>query len=230
MLVLLLMQLILTPLMILLRKDKTKFMNKLIKYDCILYERTKPMDNYFIRKADCVKDDNINSSRQLNEERNEDVHNEFNQNNNDLTVLAANKTQEIEFKRTDIHIYNNRVYEKENVEQRPNEQYEAIQERVIESDIKFTEITVRDYEPLTLEEKLKYDRRSSGTYFLDSLISRNVFLSVFLKYSSIDPLYIRIATFVNILSLIFGLNVMLFSEHYIEQRAESSSKVKFTLI
>jgi hypothetical protein len=86
-------------------------------------------------------------------------------------------------------------------------------------------ITMKDYESLTLSERFIYDNRSFPKYFLDNLRRTNIVISIFLKHSHIDPVYIRIAKLVFSLSLIFGTNAIFFTDSYIEKRAVSSNRV-----
>jgi hypothetical protein len=77
-------------------------------------------------------------------------------------------------------------------------------------------ITLKDYENLTPGEFLKYDHRRFLTYVLDNIKEDHSLLTVFLKYSLMDPVYIRSINLVTKLSMNFALNAMIFSDSYID--------------
>jgi hypothetical protein len=90
-------------------------------------------------------------------------------------------------------------------------------------------ITMVDYETLNMSEMFVYDKRSFKKYLWDNCIRHNLLISIIFKHSLIDPIYIRIAKLVFCLSLMFGTNAMLFSDYYIELRANSDYKVKYPI-
>jgi hypothetical protein len=87
------------------------------------------------------------------------------------------------------------------------------------------EITLKDYEILTLEEAFLYNNRTFIKYLLDGLVSKHQFVSLFTKFSLLDSIYCRIGCLILDISLIFGINAMLYTDYYIEQHAISESKV-----
>jgi hypothetical protein len=92
-----------------------------------------------------------------------------------------------------------------------------------------TNVTMRDYESLTLQERLANDNRTFTRYLWDSLVRRNIVISIIFKHSILDPTHLRIAKLIFSLSLIFGFNALLYTDNYIEYRAVNQARVSFIL-
>jgi hypothetical protein len=106
---------------------------------------------------------------------------------------------------------------------------EKVQNQVTSAVCK-SEVTMTDYESLNISEMFVYDKRSLKKYLWDNFVRHNLLMSILFKHSFVDPIYIRITKLVFCISLIFGTNAMLFSDYYIELRANSNYKVKNSLI
>jgi hypothetical protein len=88
-------------------------------------------------------------------------------------------------------------------------------------------IIMRDYEDLTLEERLVYDNRTLVKYLWDNIARRHQLISIMVKNSVIDPIYIRTTKLIFSFALIFGFNAILFTDSYIEARAFGSYTFSF---
>jgi hypothetical protein len=82
-----------------------------------------------------------------------------------------------------------------------------------------------DYESLSMREKIKYDRRSFWAFFIDHLIDNQRILNLIFKRSLFHPFFIRINEFIFELSLTFATNALLFSDSYIDARANDPRRV-----
>lgn len=78
---------------------------------------------------------------------------------------------------------------------------------------------VEDYESLSLLDQLIYDERSFWDYLKDSIIKDHVVLNVFFKKSLYYPQYIRIIRIFSMISFMFGLNAILYSDNDMRSRA-----------
>jgi hypothetical protein len=214
-----------------------------------MFERGKTtLDDYFVNRtvADVVNKDNINlrrestgdfnTSRHLQDEKdiqalpNEDIKNQLKlrENNlNDITNMDIDKTAEKGKNNVnDVQIHNNFVKKNASIDM-AHQNFGIINSDVnnIMAPQNITKITMRDYEALTIAERLQYDNRSLSEYIQNNLVRTNLLISIFAKHSIIDPIHIRVTKLIFLLSLIFGINAFLFTDRYIDKRAESYNKV-----
>jgi hypothetical protein len=236
--VLLTFKIAMTVLLMFLRRTNKLALDKLIKQDCLMFERSKesleeyflkPRDNNQIPNNDMKKNeaeqgnDEINTTRHLNDR---DVNGGaigppgnlmLRENIDDLETIDAH-TQENGARVQDIIVYNNFV-EPYGIQTSKKEISH------FENLLPITHVTMKDYDALTLQERLKYDKRTFLTYLKDCLCSRNVFISLFFKHSLVDPIYARVAKLVFNLSLILGINALMFTESLIESISLRTNKV-----
>jgi hypothetical protein len=228
-----------------LRKDKQKYLHYIIKQDCLLFDRVKiSLDEYFLKiKPKQIKsidakfmEPEFNTTRRFKqniyeEKGNRIQPNTLKNNNNDLDnvqiyKIMGNNNIDLE---NNVQIINNNVVDKKienTVGDTNTEEHDTPKPPESKSKVTFyNEITMRDYEALSIEEMFIYDNRSFKKYLKESLIRNNMILAIILKHSILDPIYIRISKFIFSISLIFGINAMLFNEDYIEQRVSGNYKV-----
>jgi len=74
------------------------------------------------------------------------------------------------------------------------------------------EFTKRDFEEMSIEEQIMYDKRSFCRYYLDYLLEDHIFFRAFLLKSLLVPQYIRIHTFFFFICLIFALSGLLYED------------------
>jgi hypothetical protein len=133
----------------------------------------------------------------------------------------------------DVYICNNNFVDRKNMTQEITTGDKCAYEnelRVTEGRPKtHHEITLMDYESLPFHERLYYDKRSFTRYLVDNLIRRTLVISIPLKHSYLDPVYIRIAKLILGISLVFGLNAVLV-DLYIEKQAISSRVIHISYI
>jgi hypothetical protein len=86
-------------------------------------------------------------------------------------------------------------------------------------------ITRKDYEKLTLDEIIKYDKRGFLTFVKDHIFEGHILISV-LRTSLIDPIFIRVILLVYIVSMSFAFNAICFSDDYINTRAYIPERVR----
>jgi hypothetical protein len=84
-------------------------------------------------------------------------------------------------------------------------------------------ITIADYESLEPIDLLKFDKRTSFEFLKDLLVLDHALLTFLFKRSFKDPFFLRLIKLTFSLSLQFGINAMLFTDQYIESRAEAAS-------
>jgi hypothetical protein len=78
-------------------------------------------------------------------------------------------------------------------------------------------ISLKDYEQLTTDEIIKYDKRGFFTFVLDHVLEGHILIAVF-KKSLIEPIFIRVILLVYIISMSFAFNAICFSDDYINKR------------
>jgi hypothetical protein len=257
---------------------REKYIKQIIKHDCLIYDKSISLEEYFFKQTGQVgimleqKDVNetqniqvdVNKKHTSEQVTNENQlansielvqlpENEFNCNNKDF----ANKPHTLSIK---DNIYNSQEIcdNLENLKSDPISKDTLIQANnnffdgqeiniipiieylgtnlisEIESDtlarVKvinplLKQITIKDYEFLSVEDSMKYNKRTFFKYLWDGLVHRHRLISIFSKHSIVDPFYLRLSRFMFDISLIFGLNAMTYSDSYIELRALSTDKV-----
>jgi hypothetical protein len=81
------------------------------------------------------------------------------------------------------------------------------------------QITIKDYQELTIYELAFYDKRTFWLLYWDLLMEDHILLNVIFKRSIMDPLWIRLIYIVFNLSIMFALNALFFSDDLIDIRA-----------
>jgi hypothetical protein len=224
------------------KKKNNSKLNNLIIQDCLMFDRTKTtLNDHFIKRMDLVPTENVicsptknvlcpeemNTSRYLQEGENPVKEKPNNlalkdNNFNDVENVENKTVENTEKNEKDIEIHNNFVRANASIEIDPKNQQVANQTNITTT---LNLITMRDYESLTLEERLVYDTRSFSVYFKQNLVRTNLIFSIIFKESIIDPIHIRLAKLIFSVSLIFGTNAFLFSDYYVEQRMAGGNKV-----
>jgi hypothetical protein len=92
-------------------------------------------------------------------------------------------------------------------------------------------ITLSDYDSLSPQDLLKYDKRTNMTFLKDTLISEHSLLSLLFQKSLKNPAFIRLLRLVFSLNIQNAFNALLITDDYIDQRANDPNKViiKITL-
>jgi hypothetical protein len=217
-----------------------------IKQDCHIFERDKvSLGEHFLSEKHSIKPEGIkqlpnteeiNTSQGLNDENIEDnktkdkfeklklrdnVNSIENENEVNLTSSILSWKKEKNTTNDNVNIKNNYVYDM-NI----SREVKTDTKTKLASKKSQHIITMRDFNSLTLEERFTYDNRSIITYCKDSLIQHHSIISIIYKGSVVDPIFIRVAKLIFTLSLIFGINALLFTEYYIQLRATSTYEVK----
>ena len=90
------------------------------------------------------------------------------------------------------------------------------------SDTNFTtEFSNKDINNMTVEQKLKYDKRSNKEYLCQTIRLDHSILNLFFFKSILDPIYLRVILFVLEITLMFTFNAIIFSDEYINERLKS---------
>jgi hypothetical protein len=212
-----------------------------IKQDCLIFDRKKVTPDEHFLKADKtnakiepvkVPKEDLNTSRNFKAENDE-----ANLNNPDVLILKENINNSenitIENKTDLITAHNNNNNNNEAIrnnylELNPSQEVQTVTETKNNKNT-IHQVTMRDYESLTLNERLTYDNRALTTYLKDTIIRYNLVISSFYKDSIVDPSYIRVAKLFFLANLIFTTNSILFTEDYIELRASNDNRVSLYL-
>lgn len=91
-------------------------------------------------------------------------------------------------------------------------------------------VTLKDYEELSPQQALIYDRRSFLALYIDLLLDDHILLCVFFKKSLIDPIWVRIIFLVFNLSIIFAMNALFFTDDLIEARADVPEEERVNIL
>jgi len=84
-------------------------------------------------------------------------------------------------------------------------------------------VTIRDLEDLSINEKLMYDTRSFITYYWDSLKEEHLILNLLFYNSLYTPRYLRFFRNFTSISLMFCLNAMFYTDEAMEKTTEIST-------
>jgi hypothetical protein len=90
---------------------------------------------------------------------------------------------------------------------------------------KSNQISIPDYESLTPMDLLIYDKRSNFKYLTDILILEHPIISVILKRSLKDPLFLRLFKLLFSLSIVFGMNALTYTDSYIDMTQSNVDNV-----
>lgn len=80
------------------------------------------------------------------------------------------------------------------------------------------DFTLGDYAKMTVEEELKYDKRSFWQYFKDIMFSTHIILVAFVAKANRLPVFIRITQLLFFISFQFALNAMFYTDDFISQK------------
>ena len=92
--------------------------------------------------------------------------------------------------------------------------------------IQFYTWTEKDVELLTLEQKLKYDKRTFFQYYRDKLLTTHMLLSALFYKSLLIPQFIRISLLCTSIVLTFSFNAVFFTDSHIDTKTNNTSPVK----
>jgi hypothetical protein len=158
---------------------------------------------------------NINSSRELNTERDKNI------NKADNLILDENKTDSNAPKpNEDIVLYNNFAKEEGTIQKTTPENNSKEEVK------KLNPITLRDYDCLTSKDIPIYDLRPISTVIKDRIYNYHRLLSVINKQSIMDPVIIRSTKLLFHTCSNFAFSALCFTDSYIDKRRASTSMVK----
>jgi hypothetical protein len=86
-------------------------------------------------------------------------------------------------------------------------------------------ISLADYEALNPEELLQFDRRSNSQYFQDLLILEHSLVSLILKRSLRDPLFLRLFKCIFFLSIVLAASAVSISDTFINMNQSDPDNV-----
>jgi hypothetical protein len=86
-------------------------------------------------------------------------------------------------------------------------------------------IVLADYDALSPQELLKYDKRTTMTFLKDILTIEHSLLSLLFQRSLKNPAFIRLLQLTFSLSIQFAFNALLITDDYIDQRTNNPKKV-----
>ena len=79
-------------------------------------------------------------------------------------------------------------------------------------------ITLKDYDNMTVDELLVFDKRGILKFYWDSILIRHDFLRAFIYKTVLKPFYIRIILFFLQISVSFALNAIFYSDSYVSEK------------
>jgi hypothetical protein len=82
-------------------------------------------------------------------------------------------------------------------------------------------VSALDYKYLSSFKLIKYDNRNFREYYKDYLIDNHPLINLFFKKSLKEPIQIRIVLFITFFNLNFACNAFLFTDDYIDMRANA---------
>ena len=95
-------------------------------------------------------------------------------------------------------------------------------EKKIQKNIDIKLFTEKDFDDMTFDELLLYDKRSYFKRLLNILKNENSLLSIIFKRSIIYPMHMRIFSFLFDFLIDCGANAIFYSDEYITKRYENS--------
>jgi hypothetical protein len=180
----------------------------------------------------------VNTTRQLNEERNIEFQNITAAGNcedgitNDIATTSGNKTKHNLVLKEDNVAKENSPSTKENVILHDNFAAADVNKE-FQTTIKtnsqqmrlLNAITLKDYAELYPNEINMFDLRSFLTYTKDELFIKHALLTVLFKKSILDPAVIRCTSLVLEICACFVANALTFTDSYIDKRSQNPFKV-----
>ena len=85
-------------------------------------------------------------------------------------------------------------------------------------EFKDNQFLVRDYEELSLMDRLLYDNRSLGTWLKDNILPEHIFLNILFLDSLFIPRNLRIIRCFCIMGFMFGFNALIYTDDDIKER------------
>jgi hypothetical protein len=89
------------------------------------------------------------------------------------------------------------------------------------------EPTSKDYEELTINERMLYDKRSFSHFLKESIMEEHRIINILFKKTLFIPLFIKTNELVFEISMGLAVNALLFTADYIDKRATANDKVKY---
>lgn len=80
------------------------------------------------------------------------------------------------------------------------------------------DFTLGDYAKMTVQEELKYDKRSFWQYYKDIMFSTHIILVAFFTKANKLPVFIRLTQLLFFISFQFALNAMFYTDDFISQK------------
>jgi len=99
----------------------------------------------------------------------------------------------------------------------------------IPENIDTTKFTEKDYEDMSFEELIKYDKRSFLRKAFIQIKNDNVLASLLFKRSLIYPLHLALFRFFFDFYIDCGANAIFYSDEYITHIYQNQNRVKFIL-
>jgi hypothetical protein len=146
--------------------------------------------------------------------------------NKSLSDQNVNKIEEKDKNNKDnMDNIDNIILNNNYIENNESETKKGSPETSCKSDIK-VKITIPDYNSLTMLESIKFDKRSFKGYLIDNTITHHRILGLIFIKSLFNPLFIRVNELIFEISLTFAISALLFTDTYIDERANDPYKVK----
>jgi hypothetical protein len=201
------------------QNDIGKYLAKILYYDSktFQYRKIHPSEYFLeptniVNTANNVEDNNNNTFRETSRELKPNV-----VNNNEVLQLKENIGEAVYNKEDSVKMNNNFIAVNKNAVNPES----PIPSTLITKGI----ISIADYNVLTTEDSMIYDKRSHFTFLKDSLSTTHSLFSLILKRSLKDPASSRIISFIFSTSLVFMTNAFFMSDSYIEDRINNNNRV-----
>jgi hypothetical protein len=208
------------------KRNIVKNMKKIIYNDCKHYDPKDMLaDEYFLDELPQLE--NEKAKKNEKEERNE---NEIQNGNNNEHKDTSRELKSME---TNINVLNLRDNEANYTQVNDAHQVNNFVGTQVKHDISIDNkakkdekiVSLLDYETLSHHELLKYDKRTTFSFFKDVLITEHSLFTLLFKRSLKDPTFIKLLQLVFTLSMQFGLNAMLITNATIDQNANQPNQV-----
>jgi len=90
--------------------------------------------------------------------------------------------------------------------------------------------TLKDYDYMTIDDLLVFDKRGFFKFYWDSILTRHDFLRAFIYKTALIPFSIRIILFFLQISVAFALNAIFYSDSYISEKNKVVLTTKMVII
>jgi protein-tyrosine-phosphatase len=185
----------------------------------IIYNDSAGFDPKKIKAVEYFKADSIEEN-EMKEQKDttRELKNEIIENNDNVLQLKENevntKTERNNDNNNEQSIKKNNYVIQENEQQLPS----------ITMSTKLRIISSEDYKKLTYEQ-LYFDKRPFCTILKQVLKTEHSLISLFLKRSLFEPIFLRFAKFVFEINMQFAFGALLYNDSYIDQRLNNSDMV-----